>query len=35
MSETYAVRVRNGRIVRVEEYRHVDEALARLDAPVP
>jgi ketosteroid isomerase-like protein len=35
VSETYAVRVRNGRIVRVEEYRHVDEALARLDAPVP
>ena len=29
--ETYAVRVRDGRIVRVEEYRHVDQALERLD----
>lgn len=32
-SETYAVQVRDGRIVRVEEYRKVDEALARLDRP--
>jgi ketosteroid isomerase-like protein len=27
--ETYAVKVRDGRIVRVEEYRHTDQALAR------
>ena len=27
VSETYAVRVRDGRIVRVEEYRTVEEAL--------
>ena len=31
VNETYAVQVRDGRIVRVEEYRKVDEALARLD----
>jgi ketosteroid isomerase-like protein len=31
VSETYAVKLRHGRIVRVEEYRHVDEAIARLD----
>ena len=30
VSETYAVQVRDGRIVRVEEYRHVDDALARV-----
>jgi ketosteroid isomerase-like protein len=29
--ETYAVRVRGDRIVRVEEYRHVDQALASLE----
>ncbi len=29
--ETYALKVRDGRIVRVEEYRHVDEALAGLE----
>jgi ketosteroid isomerase-like protein len=28
--ETYAVQVRDGRIVRVDEYREVDQALARL-----
>jgi uncharacterized protein len=33
VDETYAVQVRDGRIVRVEEYRKVDEALARLDRP--
>jgi ketosteroid isomerase-like protein len=33
VNETYAVQVRDGRIVRVEEYRKVDEALARLDRP--
>lgn len=33
VNETYAVQVRNGRIVRVEEYRKVDEAFARLDRP--
>ena len=31
VNETYAVQVRDGRIVRVEEYRKVDEALARVD----
>lgn len=31
VDETYAVQVRDGRIVRVEEYRKVDQALARLD----
>ncbi len=30
VSETYAVRVRDGRIVRVEEYRDRAEALARV-----
>ena len=30
--ETYAVQVRDGSIVRVEEYRHVEDALRRLDA---
>jgi ketosteroid isomerase-like protein len=33
VSETYAVKLRGGSIVRVEEYRHVEEALARLDGP--
>lgn len=33
VNETYAVQVRDGRIVRVDEYRKVDEALARLDRP--
>jgi ketosteroid isomerase-like protein len=31
VSETYAVQVREGKIVRVDEYRHVDQVLARLD----
>jgi ketosteroid isomerase-like protein len=31
VNETYAVRVRGGRIVRVEEYRRVDQALAGLE----
>ena len=31
VSETYAVLVRDGKIVRVEEYRHTDDALARVD----
>jgi ketosteroid isomerase-like protein len=30
VSETYAVQVRSGRIVRVEEYRQVEQVLARL-----
>jgi ketosteroid isomerase-like protein len=30
VNETYAVQVRGGRIVRVEEYRTVDQALGRL-----
>jgi ketosteroid isomerase-like protein len=29
VSETYAVRVKAGRIVRIEEYRSVEQALAR------
>jgi ketosteroid isomerase-like protein len=32
-SETYAVQVRDGRIVRVEEYRKVDQALAQVARP--
>ena len=32
VQETYAVQVREGKIVRVEEYRHADEALARIDS---
>ena len=31
--ETYAVKLRDGRIVRVEEFRRTDQALARLDRP--
>ena len=31
VTETYAVRVREGRIVRVEEHRHVAQALARVN----
>jgi ketosteroid isomerase-like protein len=31
VTETYAVQVRDGKIVCVEEYRHVDEALARVE----
>jgi ketosteroid isomerase-like protein len=30
VSETYAVQLRGGRIVRVDEYRHLDQALERL-----
>jgi ketosteroid isomerase-like protein len=30
VSETYAIQLRGGRIVRVDEYRHVDQALERL-----
>jgi ketosteroid isomerase-like protein len=30
VSETYAVQVREGRIVRVEEYRQLEQVLARL-----
>ena len=33
VSETYAVRVRDGRIVRVDEYRTVDEALDAVNGP--
>jgi ketosteroid isomerase-like protein len=33
VSETYAVQVRDGRIVRVEEYRTVEEALEAVDRP--
>ena len=33
VNETYAVQVRDGRIARVDEYRTVDQALARLDRP--
>ena len=33
MSETYAVEVRDGRIVRVEEYRTVEEALKAVGPP--
>ena len=33
VSETYAVQVRDGRIVRVEEYRTVQEALEAVDRP--
>ena len=33
VSETYAVRVRDGRIVRVEEYRTVEEALEAVNRP--
>ncbi len=33
VSETYAVKLRDGSIVRVEEYRHMEQALARLDGP--
>jgi uncharacterized protein len=32
--ETYAVQLRDGRIVRVDEYRQVDDALARVDRPL-
>jgi len=32
-SETYAVQVRDGRIVRVEEYRTVQKALEAMDRP--
>jgi ketosteroid isomerase-like protein len=31
VSETYAVQLRNRRIVRVDEYRHVQDALASLE----
>ena len=34
VSETYAVLVRDGRIVRVEEYRTVDEALDAVSPPL-
>jgi ketosteroid isomerase-like protein len=30
VNETYAIQLRDGRIVRVDEYRHVDQALERL-----
>jgi hypothetical protein len=30
VSETYAIQLRGGRIVRVDEFRHVDQALERL-----
>jgi ketosteroid isomerase-like protein len=33
VSETYAVRVRDGRIVRVDEYRTVEEALDAVNGP--
>jgi ketosteroid isomerase-like protein len=33
VNETYAVQVRDGRIVRVDEYRTVDEALAQRGRP--
>ena len=33
VSETYAVLVRNGRIVRVDEYRTVEEALDAVEHP--
>ena len=32
VNETYAVQLRDGKIVRVEEYRHTDDALARTTA---
>ena len=33
VSETYAVQVRDGRIVRVDEYRTVEEALDAVNRP--
>ena len=31
VTETYAVQVRDGKIIRVEEYRRTDDALARVE----